>query len=105
MCNKSFAFRFTELETIVEILVPHIQLESSVTHIGQISLEVRELLDTPDRADRSISAFIYHGVEQGTVCLPGFCLWRHCFTASGQIVAEKGKFTLISAKCKRRKGD
>lgn len=81
VCNKSSAFRFTELETIIEILVPHVRtrkLESSITHVGQTPLERQELLGTSDRAHRSISAFVHCRLELGTVCPHWPCLWRHC---------------------------
>lgn len=76
VCNKSSAFRSAELETIIEILVPHIQtrkLESSVPPVGQMPLEFHELLGTSDRAGRRIPA-----VVSCTVCLHGAWLWRHC---------------------------
>lgn len=91
-CNKSSAFRFTGLETIVEILVPHIQmrkLESSIAHFGQMPLEVPKLLCTSNRLDRSSSASTNSSVVLGTVCLHRSCFWRLLFTAWGLIVTEE----------------
>lgn len=77
VCNKSSAFRSAELETIIEILVPRVQirkLESSIPPVGQMPLEFHELLGTSDRAGRGIPVFV-----SCTVCLYGAWLWRHCF--------------------------
>jgi len=45
-------------------------------------LEVHELRGSSNRADRSIPAFIYCGVELGVVCLHVSWLWRLCSVPS-----------------------
>ncbi|XP_061489211.1 FRAS1-related extracellular matrix protein 1-like isoform X3 [Rhineura floridana] len=85
-------YRFSELETIVEIFVLRVEIrspKSSLVQFGQVSLEVPEFFGISQLIDRNILSFKYNGL--GKVCTVRIMSSELLFPAVGQVVVEDSK--------------
>uniref|UniRef100_A0A670JJE5 FRAS1-related extracellular matrix protein N-terminal domain-containing protein n=1 Tax=Podarcis muralis TaxID=64176 RepID=A0A670JJE5_PODMU len=85
-------YRFTELETAVEMFTLHIVIRSpkpSLVQFGQASLEVPEFFGISQPIDRNILTFKYNGL--GKACTVRILSSELLFPAVGQVVVEDSK--------------
>ncbi|CAI5777043.1 FRAS1-related extracellular matrix protein 1-like isoform X1 [Podarcis lilfordi] len=85
-------YRFTELETAVEMFTLHIVIRSSkpsLVQFGQVSLEVPEFFGISQPIDRNILTFKYNGL--GKACTVRILSSELLFPAVGQVVVEDSK--------------
>ncbi|KAJ6662587.1 hypothetical protein lerEdw1_011724 [Lerista edwardsae] len=83
------AYRFTELETILETFILHIKIrnpKSSLIQFGQISLEVPDFFGISQPIDKNILTFKYNGL--GKACTVRIMSAELQFPVAGQLVIE-----------------
>ncbi|XP_053105510.1 FRAS1-related extracellular matrix protein 1-like isoform X2 [Hemicordylus capensis] len=82
-------YRFTELKTIVEKFILHIEIRSpkaSLIQFGQIPLEVPDFFGVSQPIDKNVMTFKYGGL--GKACTVRIMSSELHFPAVGQLVAE-----------------
>ncbi|XP_062991152.1 FRAS1-related extracellular matrix protein 1-like [Elgaria multicarinata webbii] len=85
-------YRFTEVETITEMFVLHVEIrhpKSSLVEFGEVSLEVPDFFGISQPIDRNVLTFNYSRL--GKACTVRIMSSEFLLPAVGQIVAEDSK--------------